>query len=183
MGFGLAGVDAVRRLDPVPGGDPDVRIRRAGMGDAAVAAELQEALWRHLCSPPIFLVRNPTNWPEAQRAFISDPANALWLAERDGQTLASMRHGPSSDDVCYVLQEEGTTSIVGAYTRPEARGQGVAVALLNRVLAHARSEGYQRCGVDFETQNIEGVRFWLRHFQPVSYAMSRCVDPRAVKDL
>jgi GNAT superfamily N-acetyltransferase len=179
MGFGLATVDAVRSLDPVPGGSGDTRIRRANLEDVEAAAQLNEALWRHLCAPPVFLLRKPRHWVEVQRAFVSDPANALWLAERDGQVVASMRHGPVSDDVCYVLRDGGTTGILGAYTRPEARSRGVAVALLNQVLAQAREQGYERCGVDFETQNIEGVRFWLRHFQPVSYGLARCVDGRA----
>ena len=179
MGFGLAAVDAVRSLDPATGGDPDARIRRASLDDVEVAAQLGEALWRHLCAPPVFLLRQPRDWVEVQRAFVSDSANALWLAERDGQVVASMRHAPVSDDVSYVLRDSGTTSIVGAYACPEARGRGVAVALLNQVLAQAREEGYERCGVDFETQNIEGVRFWLRHFRPVGYGMSRVVDGRA----
>ena len=40
-------------------------------------------------------------------------------------------------------------------------------------------QGYVRCAVDFEPENVLGARFWLRAFQPVCYSLFRQVDERA----
>ena len=79
--------------------------------------------------------------------------------------------------------DEGTTSIMRAFTREGARGKGIATALLDRSLEWARAEGYERCAVDFEPMNYLAARFWMRHFQPVIYALVRQIDERIVKSL
>jgi GNAT superfamily N-acetyltransferase len=65
-----------------------------------------------------------------------------------------------------------------AFTKASARSKGVATALLNRSLEWARSQGYERCAVDFETMNFLASRFWLKWFEPVCYSLVRCVDER-----
>ncbi len=49
---------------------------------------------------------------------------------------------------CVIIRDEGTTSIVRAFTREGAGGKGIATALLDRSLEWARAEGYERCAVD-----------------------------------
>ena len=34
------------------------------------------------------------------------------------------------------------------------------------------------CSVDFESANLPGSKFWLRHFEPVAYSIIRHIDPR-----
>jgi len=108
----------------------------------------------------------------------ANSANALWLAYRGGEVVACMGLEPSNPTACYIIRDEKTTSITSAFTRESERNQGLATALLNHSLAWARSVGYARCAVDFESQNIPAVRFWLRHFQPVCYSLIRWVDER-----
>ena len=87
-----------------------------------------------------------------------------------------MKQGPANVDACTIIHDEKTTSIVGAFTTESVRGGGIATALLNRSLEWARSDGYERCAVDFEPMNPLATRFWLRHFQPVCYTLIRHVD-------
>ena len=61
---------------------------------------------------------------------------------------------------------------------PAERSGGLATALLQHVVDWAAEQGAARISVDFETQNIDGARFWLRHFQPVAYSLLRQVDDR-----
>jgi GNAT superfamily N-acetyltransferase len=193
LGFGLAGVDAIRDLSP-PGVDAvqDLapagpwRIRRATVDDLPAALALDEGLWRHLAAPPTFLAYAGVRDEAYHRQWLADPANALWLAFPDpapragaqSTAVAGLGHGPASPEASFVVGDEGTTSITSAYTRPELRGSGLGTALLDRALAWARSEGYQRCAVDFEPENTTGGRFRLRYFQPVTYSFARCIDPR-----
>lgn len=112
--------------------------------------------------------------------MLADPDHAVWLALRNGNPLAFLLNGPASDDASTIIYDEGTTSITGAYTVPEARGTGIATALLNHALAWARKTGYERCAVDFETTNPPARRFWMRHFTPVIYSLGRHIDRRAL---
>ena len=86
--------------------------------------------------------------------------------------------GPANPRACHIIRDAKTTSITRAFTEARSRNGGIATALLNRSLEWARSEGYERCAVDFEPMNILAARFWTRHFRPVCYALARYVDDR-----
>jgi GNAT superfamily N-acetyltransferase len=178
LGFGYCVADAVRDLTPLGAGAAGVQIRRASLADVDVLTHLVTALENHLAAPPIFLWSDDPVDVDELRRELADPRMAYWLAWRDGYPLAYLRQGPASQDACEIIVDEGTTSITGAYTEPGARGVGVGSALLDRALAWAREQGYVRCAVDFETMNVSGARFWLRHFQPMTIALWRVIDER-----
>ena len=85
---------------------------------------------------------------------------------------------PGNQRACLVIQDEKTISITSAFTSEAARGAGIATALLNRSLEWARTEGYERCAVDFEPMNSLAARFWPKYFRPVCYSLMRKVDER-----
>lgn len=178
LGFGLCAADGVRSLEGVAGQPVDLEIRRADLHDVGQVMALTEALCRYLAAPPTFLAYVDTEGRADRERWLADPANALWLACRGSQAVAFMRQGPANPDACDSIQDEGTSSIVGAFTLPRERGRGVATALLNRALEWARAEGYERCAVDFEPMNVLAARFWMRHFELVCCALVRQVDPR-----
>jgi GNAT superfamily N-acetyltransferase len=185
LGFGLTTVDAIRDLAPVQGSTADVVIRRAVLEDIEQAMALSQALQRHLVAAPIFVIEEhaplfPPNvgGDEGGEQWLANSANVLWLAYRRGEAVACMGLEPSNPTACYIIRDEKTTSITSAFTRESERNKGIATALLNHSLNWARSVGYDRCAVDFESQNIPAVRFWLRHFEPVCYSLIRHVDER-----
>jgi len=178
LGFGLLGVDVVRDLSPAQGPSADVVMRRASLDDIKATMALEEALWRHLTSEPTFLAYVERNSARSQEEWLENPANALWLAYQGTEAVACIGIGPANPRACTIIRDEKTASIVRAFTLERARGQGIATALLNRSLDWARSEGYERCAVDFESMNILAAHFWTRHFEPISYALMRRVDER-----
>jgi GNAT superfamily N-acetyltransferase len=178
LGFGMIAADAVRDLEPAPDPSAGVDVRRGRLEDIEQAMALDDALQRHMAAAPTFLAHGETHDRGHYQEWLGDPANALWLAYRGTEAVAYMRQGPASTDACTIIRDETTTSIVGAFTQEHARGRGIATALLNRSLDWARSEGYERCAVDFEPMNILAARFWLRHFSPVCYSLVRHVDER-----
>jgi GNAT superfamily N-acetyltransferase len=76
----------------------------------------------------------------------------------------------------FLLQETNTAQIKSAYTRPEMRGKGIGVALLQRAIEWSQQQGYERVFVEHETANIAGSRFWSRYFTPYLYYSMRYVD-------
>jgi GNAT superfamily N-acetyltransferase len=178
LGFGLAAADAVRDLKPVQGPRGDIVIRRGGPQDIDQVMRLTEALQRHLAAPPTFLVCVEREDRASHEEWLADPANAVWLACEGTEVVGYVKQGPVTLNASDIIVDEGTTSIVGAFSKESVRGKGVATALLNRSLKWARSEGYERCAVDFEPMNVLAARFWTRHFEPVCYALVRHVDER-----
>ena len=176
LGFGMTNVDGLRPLDPLPDVNPGVQIRRAGASDSGVVGELLDGLLAHMAGPAAFY-RHVMEDPQVQ---LSDPQKRFWLALLDGQAVGLMGLQSNYSDACLILQDDATIQLEPAYVRPEARGRGVALALLDHCLAVASGDGFRRCAVDFESANIQARRFWLRYFEPVCYSMARFIDERLV---
>lgn len=178
LGFGMIAVDALRDLSPAQGPFARVDIRRGGPEDITEAMVLIDALKRHSASAPTFLIQTGQRDQQHYEKWLANPDNALWLACNGTEALAFMQHGPASLDTCTIIQDEKTTSIIGAYTKENVRCRGIASALLNRSLEWARGAGYERCAVDFEPMNPLATRFWLKNFKPVCYTLVRHVDKK-----
>lgn len=180
LDFGMRAADAIRPLTPVsPAAAPftaiDMTIRRATGDDVTAVMAMEAALTHHLAASPTFLLGNQQWTRQECLDVLTNPDVALWLARQADKPVGYLLSGPASHDASTIIRDEGTMSITGAYTYPDARGSGVATALLDRALAWARETGYVRCAVDFEPTNPPARRFWLRHFKPVTYALSRYV--------
>ena len=182
LGFGYVVIDALRDLAPLAGCLPQVEIRQAGANDHEAALALWRGLNKHLAAAPTFLVDARHAQADEFEAWLRDPSHALWLAFQGGEAVASMGIGPANSDACTIIRDEGTASIVSAFTRTDARGGGLGSALLDRALAWARAGGYTRCAVGFWTMNTLAARFWPRHFRPVCYSLGRVVNEHIVVD-
>ena len=174
LGFGFAGVDGIRALNPVEGLPAQVEVRQAGMEDVATMSFFVQALAQHMASAPIFWLHDLGDC----REWLNDPARAVWLALDGQEAVGCMVSGPANSDACAIIQDAKTAGITMAFTRASARNKGVARAILNRLLEWARSQGYERCAVDFETMNLTASRFWPKRFEPVCYSLVRHIDER-----
>ena len=172
LGFGHHVVNAIRDLAPLDP-RPGIRVRPASVADTTVLQELEDGLRDHLTRPPTLLPLAPARSAEEQRRRIEDPGRAVLLADVGGRVAGHLLVGPVADDVATIVQDPRTASITGAFVRAEDRRTGVAETLLAAAIEWARSGGYERLGVDFESANTLASRFWLRHFTPVTFAMVR----------
>lgn len=178
LGFGMVAVDAMRDLGDVEGPFAEVEIRRAGIRDLEVAVSLSHEQERYMATSPTLMALVEEPGPEPHKKTLSDPAQATWLASYQGEVVSRMRIGPSYENAAYVIVDDKTASITAAFTKEHVRGQGIGASLLKRSVDWAKAEGYVRCAVDFEPENVLARSFWLRHFRPVCYALIRQVDPR-----
>jgi len=181
LGFGLAAVDAMRDLGDVEGPFADVEIRRADVRDLEVAESLSHDQERYMASSPTLMALLEKSSAEFHKETLSDPARATWLASYEGEVVSRMLIGPSHEDAAYVISDEETASITAAFTKGHVRGQGIGASLLKHSLDWAKAAGYVRCAVDFEPENVLGRSFWLKYFQPVSFALIRQIDPRIAR--
>lgn len=177
-GFGMLVIDAVRDLSPVEGAVAKVQIRRACADDIGVLLEFEESLTEHLASAPIF--RWGGQSPEADEVDkrLRDPDHLHLLACEHRQVLGYMGFGPKEAGSSQPFIDDTSIACTGAYVRRGLRRRGVGAALLARAFDWARRAGYERCTVDFESANVLARRFWLRHFDPITYSLVRHVGGR-----
>lgn len=187
-GFGMQCVDAVRPLTPIAGGGaaadetPAVgfEVREACPADIPALMPLSRQHELYYQASPIFFPRAEPEDDEASWAgCLAAPANHLWLAVEGTEIIGMMKSGPANSGASFIASDPGTCSISGAFVDSGRRRAGVGAALLSRVIARAREEGYVRLCVDFEAHNIRGSAFWLKHFAPFSYSVLRRLDERA----
>lgn len=183
LGFGRALVCAVRDVSPVPSYVPngDVEVHQASSEDIDVVMRLEHSNAVHHYGSPIF-------WPylhetmkaarEYQQALLADPANAHFVAYRNGEPLGMDTFNPP-DWVSPLLQCGRSIYLFQGVVEEAARGNGVGKALLGRSMQWARDEGYEHCVLHFASANPSGSAFWLSQgFVPVEYAMTRQIDER-----
>lgn len=175
LGFGLTGADAVRSLAPINGAIPGLSICRATAEDVPLINQMDAALTAHMAAAPAYWLTGLDDYTD----WFQEEENCLFIAFDGGEAVGFIALQPGHPDGCRVLDDPGGVKVSGAFTYAPYRGKGVASALLDHGLAWASASGYSRCTVDYETMNISANRFWPRYFQPVCYALSRAIDPRA----
>lgn len=176
LGFGMVAADAVRRLEPLPRSSTRASVRAAGPKDLDAVMQLNESLLRHLAGSPVYLSVDSLPTADDYQALWAEGHGSVWLAEEGHRAMAFLAIGPAVQDACTIIRDDGTASILSAYTAESQRGGGIATALLNRALEWARARGFSRCAVDFEPMNPWARRFWMRHFEPVAYTVVRHLD-------
>lgn len=174
LGFGMAVVDTMRDFSDVHGPTAAVEIRRANLDDMDVVVSLDHELARYLAGPPIFVAMTEKRNKEYHEKWLSKSTHALWLASDKGGVVSYMKICPLNED--YLITDEKTAWIQGAYTKERLRGKGIGTVLLKRCLDWAQSQDYERCAVDFESENVLASAFWTRHFQPVCFSLIRQID-------
>ena len=162
------------------GTNTQIDIHRASIQNIEQVMELHEGLVQHAKGSPDFFIADKFNKGYFEE-WLNDPNKVIWLAYVNEDPAAFIRMGPANDDVSTIIYNEKTTSIYGAFTKGTMRGKDIASSLLAHAIESARSTGYKRCAVDFETMNLLGTRFWLRHdFNPVCLSLLRYIDERVV---
>ncbi|MDR2752201.1 MAG: GNAT family N-acetyltransferase [Clostridiales bacterium] len=177
-GFGGRCVDAIRLATPFETLDEGIECRQASMQDpqdAEALSDMSEQLKKELGKSPIFLVPHAPD----MNILANESDCAFFVALKDNRFLAFMRIEKEGES--FASLDKSVMNITGAYAIPEARGTGAAQSLLSFALGWLKERGYVRCGVDFETFNPSGSKFWQKHFAAYTYGVVRRIDERAFK--
>jgi GNAT superfamily N-acetyltransferase len=181
LGFGHDATLAVRDTSPVA--SAAVTVRPATTADTDVLADQAVAILDAMTVPPICLPRLPDGARAALgpwvAALLAEPALAQWVALRGSEVVGMQLLDATDRHLAKLSTPEQAIYLLGAYTAPAAREQGVGGALLARSLEWARDAGHTWCVLDYLPANLVGARFWERHdFQPLVYRLCRQLDER-----
>jgi len=181
LGFGLRCVDAIREATPIEAHDCRVAVKKADVDDIPSIADIHTRHFSYYRSSPIFMDKPLGDPSQDFLDWISKPNHHLWIAFADGKPLGYIRIEPDGES--FVSRHPSVMNITGAYVAEGRRGSGVGVSLLAELQQWLIQNGYKLCGVDFESINSIGSRFWTRRFTPYTYSMVRRIDERILEHL
>jgi len=179
-GFGLRTIDAIRPLEPIGMAETDLRIKYHELDEDRFGEILPQLnnLIGHLNNSPMFMPHRKID----DNRFTDDVKKSkrrYFVAESNGRPIGHIKITEGGESF---IGETGTmANIQGAYIYEEFRGMGVYSNLLEYTINKLKDEGYHQLGVDFESFNPTARGFWLKHFTPYIYGMTRRIDERIVK--
>lgn len=175
-GFGRFLHDGVRPCTPIDAPTPaGFVIRPANVDDVERLVQLDVEHCAHYGLPPTFMVPPvPATADELGELLTRD--TVLWVAADHDGPQAFLRAEQGADSCSEFLQADDTVGITGIFTRPAARGRGVAAALLDAALRHHAARGIPRFAFDYETINPTARAFWPRHLATVARSSMRVLE-------
>ena len=176
LGFGQEQVhaSAPTRVE-APSAAGSATIRRARPADLEPLLDVVGAIGEHQVGPPVWSGL-PVPEREAMRddwvEFLEDETAVILVAERDGTALGYAAFYPSD--------RGGVAHLPVAGTRPDVRGAGVGVAVVEHALHEAYRAGFETVELDWRSTNLLASRFWpKRGFTPTHLRLRRDVQPPA----
>lgn len=159
-----------------------VTIRRAGMDDREILADLSSIIWQHYAQAPVWSIHLPEAELEHRLEYaslVADPDATVWLAFYRGEPAGMQCYFPAEYADDYLFSPPECVELAVACTKAAYRGMGIGWALTRQGLAVARESGYRRCLVDWRSTSLLSCNFWPEQgFQPVIYRLVRRVDSR-----
>jgi GNAT superfamily N-acetyltransferase len=177
QGFGLRCVDSICESKTIPANNPsDTIIRKVDVLDIPALANIHRQHNMYYENSPLFMPRRNEDPVQDLTYWLKKDNHHLWAAYQDGKPLGYMRIQPEAET--FVSKHRDVMNITGAYVLESERKTGIGTMLLGEIQEWLLQNGYTLCGVDFESINITGSRFWNKHFTPYAYNMVRRIDER-----
>ena len=179
-GFGMLCMDVVRSMDDIiVKEEDDIVIRKAEKSDLVNMIEIFEGINQHLSKAPIFLYNDFEGdyLKRAAKWLDEDENNNFWIAILNEEIIGYLKTNTNSINL-EELMDGKTLGINGAFVKEKYRGRQITSRLINEALKWGRMKGLVRLSSDFETANIEGKTYWLKHFSRYQTALIRRIDER-----
>ena len=179
-GFGRMQAHAVRSVTGLEAHPPArVEIRDATADDLDAIMPLSPLIALQLVGPPAWAISLPERFTTDRADWADElehPEGPLLLAVEDGNALGlagfyEAKPGPMVPD--------GAWELGVAMTLPEARGRGIARALVAAGFARAAEAGVSHCITDWRTASLAADRSWRAlGWVPTHHRLHRHVDER-----
>jgi GNAT superfamily N-acetyltransferase len=175
LGFGAILAEQLRDVSAVAERqDLTIRVEH----DVSKLITLQTEHHRYYPQAPIFLSKSTQEQDVlAELEAHAQQGDVIFVYYEQDERCAYMIVGTSTiGGEGFLLEQTNTAQIKSAYARPEIRGKGIGMALLQRAIEWSHQQGYERIFVEHETANVYGGNFWRTYFTPYVYASMRYID-------
>lgn len=178
LGFGMRCVDGIREVASINYKKSGITIKKAKLSDVPSLAGIDQKHNKYYRSSPLFMHVEEENSIEHLTKWLNEDNHHLWIAYNGNQIIGYMRIEPTGES--FIVEDKDVMNITGAYVDPIHRGKGIGACLLDSIQNWLASNNYSLCGVDYESFNISGSRFWEKHFTPYTYSLVRRMDERVL---
>jgi GNAT superfamily N-acetyltransferase len=175
LGFGSYLIDAFARTDTKPDADSGYEIRKADLNDTDILFTLAEESRHYYASSPLFLKRDPYSADDISQ--IIENGN-VFIAFDNNIPVGFINLSISNENNCIDLSVKncGMIDEIGAYIKPEHRGENLGKDLLTTAFNYCASNNIELIHVDFETANLFANKFWKKYFSPVLLSVRRTIN-------
>lgn len=173
LGFGMTHFELLRDLSDI---------------DIDIDVETKEISYRILDSmkPIKELDKEHHDFYPSAPLFWLPPDEYSYEEEIDGEMIAAFDddkpvgciHLKKNEAETWLMTDEETGRVKGAYTDPKYRCRCIGKGLLQKAVEWETNDDFKRLYVEGESANIYGGNFWMKHFTPVVYTVRRCIDER-----
>jgi len=176
LGFGNRCVEAIK-----PVVEPEVSIEnytiiKAEEDDVYRLKDLYSEEGGYYHQSPLFMPQDaPNEIQELVDEFIEEDCE-IWICLDEERAVGYMKITGTGES--FLSEHPSVKNITGAYIDESYRGRGIGSALLKWIQRWLLEQEVKRLGVDFESFNLSGNRFWRKHFVPYTYSMTRRIDER-----
>jgi len=176
LGFGMRCVDGIREVTPTNDEKPEITIKKAKISDVESLEIIDQKHNKYYRSSPLFMPVEEENSVDHLTRWLNEENHHLWIAYNGDQVIGYMRIEPTGES--YIVEYKDVMNVTGAYVDPTHRGKGIGACLLDSIQSWLLSNNYSLCGVDYESFNISGSRFWGKYFTAYTYSLVRRIDER-----
>jgi len=180
LGFGLRCVDAIRKTEPLEATASGLEVKKGNFADLPMLASLDQKHSRYYRNSPVFMLKSCENPLQDLKEWLKRENHHLWYALQEGTPVGYLQVEPTGET--FISHHPWVMNITGAFVADKTRGRGVGLALLAQAQNWLKEEGYPLCGVDFESINIAGSKFWNRYFTPYTFSLVRRIDERVGRE-
>lgn len=178
-GFGKMQAHARRDLNLGAPAETAFTIRPVAPEDLDFIDPLLALISTGLVKSPAYAITLPERFADFRRDYaeeLANPSSHYWVAVEDGRAIGLAGFAESDPGV---MVPDGAWYLEDAKTDPDARGRGVARALLAAAFAEARAAGSHNCITDWRTASLPAHRAWTAlGFQPTDFRLHRHIDER-----
>jgi len=179
MGFGSYVVDSYLRVNAFDlMQECPYQIRLATLDDLPAMQPLVYESVQYYEMEPLFLKREAVTSEKLGELIKRDN---IFIACEDDKIVGFMNinRAAENDSENLSVMNCGLIDELGAYIKPEHRGNKLGVYLLNAIVGYCRDNSIDLIHVDFETANPFANRFWRKYFTPMISSVRRTVNKDA----
>lgn len=176
LGFGMRCVDAIRETQSLPNNEYSPHIHLVDRTNIGVLAEIHRQHCQYYRQSPLFIPTPDEDPIQDLLEWMDQPDRLIFAYMEQDRCLGYIRLQSAGESI---FSSHGSMmNITALFVLPEHRRKSIATALLNYSQVFLGQHRKARTGVDFESINPSGSRFWDRYLTPYSYSLARRIDER-----
>jgi ribosomal protein S18 acetylase RimI-like enzyme len=177
LGFGNRCIDAIKPLEDNPVVNTSLTIKKLTKEDASAVVDINRTFSKHFHQAPLFMRGDDEDDTAIKKDFtdfVTSDNHHYWLAYKDDLAVGLLKAQPTGET--QVTKHDSMMSVTGLYVLEDYRKQAIAHDLLRTCEQYFIKKGYSRVGVDYESYNLSGKRFWDKYFTEYTNTLTRRID-------